>query len=191
MRQGDEVAVGNSDEQGSAQVKLIVSVTDLFGNRVLCCAYLITQSKHDPVPVTAVRHAGVPCPQISDHNVPATGLRLDRRTHSSPRLRSVWRDPGDALAGFVLLPRDHAVLLDSLLILDRGVYRGPEPELSRAVLDREVTEGYVGDEIVWAPGVLERRVLVDGLTHPGSVCHRRVGREPVPDGLLAQVAVTG
>lgn len=137
--------------------------------------------------VAVVRHSSMPRPQVADHDVATERLGLERRPDRPPGLLCLLRDPGDVRVRLVQLVREQPTLAGSLLVLDGRLRVGPEPELGRAVLHCEVAEGNVGDEVVGALGVVEGRVLVLGLAHARRVGHRRVGREPVPDGLGAQI----
>ena len=64
-----------------------------------------------------------------------------------------------------------------------------KPELGRAVGDGEITQGYVGDEIVWELRMRIGVVFVDRLTHAASVCQGVVGRDPVEHWFVAEVSI--
>lgn len=131
----------------------------------------------------------MPRPQVPDHDVAPARPGLDRRPDRPPRRLGRVRDPRDVLARAVRLVGEEApARARRLLVRDGCLHVGPEPELGRAVGDREVAERDVGDEVVGAPGVVEGRVLVLGLAHARRVGQRCVGCEPVPDRFGAQVS---
>ena len=64
-----------------------------------------------------------------------------------------------------------------------------KPELGRAVGDGEITQGDVGDEIVWELWMWIGVVFVNWLTHAAGVCQGVVGRNPVEHWPVAEVSV--
>lgn len=139
--------------------------------------------------VTVIRHSSVPCPKIPNHDVSSQGFWLYRRPDGSSSLLCLLMNPGDMVASFVHFVGVRAVLGCRLLILDCGVYVRSQPEFGGTILNCEIAQRDVGDEVVRAFRMVIGGVFVLCLSHSGCVCHRCVGCQPVPDGLLPEKAV--
>lgn len=151
----------------------------------------VSQSKHDPMLLTRIRHPRMPKPQVPNHDIPPLHLGLHRRSRPFPRRQRLLRDPRNAVPRAVHLERDGRRLGEHLLVLVRGVDVRAQPELGRAVGDGEVAEGDVGDEVVGVFGVVKGRVLVHSLAEARGVGDGGVGRQPVPHRGFAKVSGDG
>lgn len=137
-----------------------------------------------------VWHAGVPRPQVPNHNVALAAERLDGRTRLHTARPGLFRNGRQRVV--------HAAARVGLDVFGRrrhdlvgrcGVGVRPEPELGRAVLNGKVAQRDVGDEKVREQGVRVAAVLVYGLADSARVCQRYIGCQPVPDGLVPKVTI--
>ena len=74
------------------------------------------------------------------------------------------------------------------LVAARRVSMRAEPKLGSAVFDAEFAERDIRDEVERIPWMRERIILVHGLPHSFCVRECRVGREPIPDRLVPEIA---
>lgn len=154
--------------------------------------HLISQAQHSAMRVARVRHAGMPGPDVADHDVPPATPGLDGWAGARAVLLGSGGDGRQCLAQASRGVGLHGLRVGGDFLVTFGRVRmRAEPELGRPVLDAEVAEGDVGNEEVREQRVVEAAVLVGRLAHAPRVGEGCVGCQPAPDWSVSEISITG